>query len=90
MLLLALLLPALYVYDLEVLHVVDRVSAERKASAVGLLDFQEEVFIFLAESLKVGRMEKYSQGDFFVLTVAGAYVANDTDQAALHLDTHGA
>ena len=76
---LTLFLPALYVYDLEVLYVVDRVSAERKASAVRLLDFQEEVFIFLAESFKIGRVEKHSHGDFFVLTVAGANMANNTD-----------
>jgi len=34
-------------------------------------------------------MEKDAQVDFFVLTITGTNVAYNTDDTALHFDTHG-
>lgn len=86
---LALFLACFYVDDFEVFNVVDRVGSEGEAGAVRLLDSEQEVLIFMAKAIQIGRMQKDAEVDFLIDSITDTDVANDADQAPLNFDAHG-
>ena len=76
--------------NLEVLYVIDRVGSEGEACAVGLLDFQEEVFVFFPQAFQIRWVQQDAEVDFLVMAITRTNVADHADETALHFDTHSA